>query len=216
MNYVLPGASADSYALTVEIGPVSVQANGEARERFKAHVRSVNERAAFLLSGDVRLHVDWLVSSRARYETDRTPDLDNILKPLIDALSGPAGLLIDDNQIQALSCGWVDVGRGDESLQVELRFQPGEWLPKEGLRFVQFHDGLCMPVPSWNSLELERDWFQFCQRAMAIRREADEKGVPYEFAQLLMPSQRVFHRTRLAAFRVLTEQEFMRGVAREA
>src|SRR5450631_1948406 len=102
--------------------PVSVQAAAESKRRFKDAMRAITKTAEFLLSGDVELRVEWYISETERYETDRAPDIDNIRKPLIDAVVGPDGLVIDDNQIQHVSCSWMDVARESQELVVELNF----------------------------------------------------------------------------------------------
>jgi hypothetical protein len=38
-----------------------------------------------LLSGDVQVGIEWTLHEEARYEQDAAPDVDNILKPLLDA-----------------------------------------------------------------------------------------------------------------------------------
>jgi Holliday junction resolvase RusA-like endonuclease len=136
---------------TLPLAPVSQQAKSEAKSEFKCAVQAFTKTAQYLLAGDVQLSVEWLVSEQARYETDRSPDVDNILKPLIDSLVGPDGLVIDDNQIQSVSCSWIDWHREEEQIRVELRFLPDEWLQKQGLVFVQFENGLCMPIQNGES-----------------------------------------------------------------
>ena len=52
--------------------------------------------------------IEWTVHEQDRYESDAAPDVDNILKPLLDGLCGPEGVLIDDCQVQAVDCRWID------------------------------------------------------------------------------------------------------------
>lgn len=194
--------------IRLELAPVSQQAAAETKRRFKEALRSVTRTAQFMFSGDVRLSVQWFISERARYETDRSPDVDNILKPLIDGLVGAEGLLIDDNQIQHVSCSWLDSINDAEQLQVELRFLDGEWVPKKGLVFVQFSDGLCLPIPGSLSKKIQLKFLDAYSHLLDARSEANRMGIDYAWAKMLMPSQRVFHRTRVHAFPVLRESDF--------
>src|SRR5207244_5710585 len=50
-----------------------------------------------LLTGEVAVEVEWVLHERYRWESGlmlTTPDVDNIVKPLLDALCGPDALLI--------------------------------------------------------------------------------------------------------------------------
>lgn len=200
---------------TLPLAPVSQQAKSEAKSAFKCAVQAFTKTAQYLLAGDVQLSVEWLVSEQARYETDRSPDVDNILKPLIDSLVGPDGLIIDDNQIQSVSCSWIDWHREEEQIRVELRFLPDEWLQKQGLVFVQFENGLCMPIQTGESPMGKLGLLEAYSNVLAARRDADKSGLPYKWGRILMPKQRVFHRTRIHGFHVYQETELRANLHRE-
>lgn len=194
--------------LTLALAPVSQQANAEAKLALREAVRAVTRTAGYLLAGDVKLSVEWLVSEQARYETDRSPDIDNILKPLVDSFVGPEGLLIDDNQLQQVSCSWIDWKNENEQLRIELTFFPDEWISKRGLVFVQFENGLCLPIPEAEAPHERLGWLNAYSNVLAARKDADAAGIPYTWARVLMPKQRVFHRTRIHGFTVFSEHEF--------
>ena len=82
--------------------PVSLQSKGNRKKKFKEHVAAKVDTAGFLLSGDVSVRIQWSVHEQKRYETCTSADVDNIVKPLLDAICGPKGILIDDNQVQAV------------------------------------------------------------------------------------------------------------------
>lgn len=197
-----------SLELALALAPVSQQAKPEAKLALKEAVRAITRTAGFLLAGDVKLSVEWLVSEQARYETDRSPDIDNILKPLVDSFVGPEGLLIDDNQLQQVSCSWLDWNSESEQLRIELTFFPDEWISKQGLVFVQFENGLCLPIPGADTPRERIGWLNAYSNVLAARKHADVAGIPYTWARVLMPKQRVFHRTRIHGFTVVSEHEF--------
>lgn len=197
-----------SLELTLALAPVSQQADAEAKLALREAVHTITRTAGFLLTGDVKLSVEWLVSEQARYETDRSPDIDNILKPLIDSFAGPEGLLIDDNQLQHVSCSWIDWNNENEQLRIELMFSPDEWISKKGLIFIQFENGLCLPIPGSDAPHERIGWLNAYTNLLAARKNADATGIPYAWARVLMPRQRVFHRTRIHGFTVLSEPEF--------
>jgi len=201
--------------LILPLAPVSQQARTDVKDAFKQAVLEISRTAQYLFSGDVQLSVEWLISERTRYETDRAPDVDNILKPLIDSFVGPDGLLIDDNQVQHVSCSWIDWNNESEQLRVELRFSPDDWIPKQGLVFVKFGNGLCLPIPNWGNREQKLRLLETYSSLLKARGEANQQGLPYTWSQILMPKQRVFHRTRLNGFNVLSEEEFRAVIAKE-
>jgi Holliday junction resolvase RusA-like endonuclease len=183
--------SPDEVSIDVPLPPVSQQARAESKAHFQAEVKNAVATYGFLLSGDVSVAVEWSISQRTRYETDRSPDVDNILKPLIDALVGPAGLMIDDNQVQHVSCHWIDSYDEEESIAVRLRFSPDEWFQKDGLLFVQLEGGLCVPVPGGTPIEFQIQIVDAYTTALRLRSEMLQAGLGYYDANVCMPVQRV-------------------------
>ena len=137
------------------------------------------------------------------------PDVDNILKPLLDALAGPTGVLIDDNQVQHVSCHWIDSYTNAESLTITFRHSPDEWLVKAGLFFVQLQGGLCIPLSRRTPNDFQRKVTEVYVTALKFRDEALLEGIDYYTACLCMPVQRMFHRTRLGAFEVMALDAFL-------
>jgi len=194
--------------IDLNIPPVSQQARGEVKQAFQEAIRQRLIPFQFLLTGEVSISVEWSVNEWDRYETDRSPDVDNILKPLMDALTGPRGIIIDDNQVQRVSCHWVHTASKGERLAITIGYHPGEWLNKAGLYFVQLEGALCVPISSDMPEEFKVVVIERYQDALRMRREAVERGIDYETASVIMPIQRMFHRTRLRDFRVLNLDEF--------
>jgi Holliday junction resolvase RusA-like endonuclease len=179
--------------LTILAHPVSQQSRRAEKDKFTDLIRSQMEQFQFLLSGDVVVDIEWLVHEQQRYESDAAPDVDNILKPLLDTLCGPRGLLIDDCQVQAVSCHWIDSpSRDDEYIQIRLRFRPDEWLSKSGFCLVHLGKGLCLPLsrnahPSAVLLIVEQ-----VNVMLATRNKLIELGEDYYTASGVMSVQRVF------------------------
>jgi hypothetical protein len=66
---------------TVEGPPVSQQSRRSEKDAFAAAIRAQMGDCAYLLSGDVRVGIEWTLHEQDRYESDAPPDVDNILKP---------------------------------------------------------------------------------------------------------------------------------------
>ena len=77
---------------TVAAAPVAAQTKLKARKAaLRDEVRKLFVPLKYLLSGEVHVHIEWVIHEKDRYETDAAPDIDAILKPLLDAMSGPDG-----------------------------------------------------------------------------------------------------------------------------
>ena len=95
-----------------------LQARSSARVAFdRALGRSLN-RFDFIVDSQVTLTVHWYGVPRVRWQTDRYPDLDNWLKPLIDSFVGA-----DSTTCRRLAdpLGGSDVARGDGGPLKDLR-----------------------------------------------------------------------------------------------
>lgn len=195
--------------LAVSTAPVSFQATATKKAGIIAAVRAELANCEYVLTGDVQIEIRWGISVRARYERDSSADVDNIIKPILDALCGPDGILVDDCQVQALVCYWSGGYSHPEFEQVEIRltFDPEAWLAKAGLTFLQVGRGLYMPLQEDLPAELV---LQVADRFIEQFRSAQELlalGASPEQAFSLLPAQRVFHRSKIAAFRTTTIDE---------
>src|SRR5208283_876991 len=153
----------------------------------------------------------WMIHERVRYETDRAPDVDNVLKPIADSLVGPDGIIIDDCQVQAVSCRWIDWAATSQLLTVSVRYRPEEWLPKPDLVFVHIGHSLYMPVckslPSEGIALVLSTW----QMMFDSRAKLMEAGWDYYQAQSVTPVQRPFHKSRIAGKFPIYEMEELRS-----
>jgi Holliday junction resolvase RusA-like endonuclease len=193
--------------LTISEKPVSQQSSRVEKDRFAQLISQQVADLGYLLSGDVKIWIEWYVHEQDRYESDAAPDVDNILKPLLDALCGPGGLLIDDCQVQEVGCNWLDSYDRSQSVEIRVRFRVDEFIDKEGLCFVHLGKGLCFPMdltipPEATLLMVEH----LCQRLEA-REKIFELGNEYYNAKYIMPVQRFFHRSRVQRFPVVEVDE---------
>jgi Holliday junction resolvase RusA-like endonuclease len=195
LNFVLPFA------------PVSQQSSSGRRSDQKQAVAAHLAHYGFILTGDVHVDVTWLVPERVRYESDAAADVDNILKPLLDAMCGPAGVLVDDCQLVSIACGWLDGQNDQQELQVRARFSPDQWLRKDGLVFINFGRALCFPFCFSAPPQALRLILGHVERALETRATGEDLGLPAEIASLTMPAQRFFHRSKVTKFPVLSLEE---------
>ena len=194
----------------VPVAPVSFQSTGSRKAAVVGAVRSVVSNCEYLLSGDVKIAIEWQISERARYESDSSADVDNIVKPILDALCGPDGIMIDDCQVQELTCYWTGGYAYPESEQIsiELRCDPDTYVSKAGLVFLKVRNGLYFPIYDDASPEVVLALAEHLVRRYEIPAELVAAGSDPESARLSLPIQRIFHRSKLGStFRTTTVEE---------
>ena len=180
--------------------PVSLQASAALRKLVRDALAAKVAPVKYLYTEDLQIDIEWLVREELRYETDASPDLDNVLKPMLDGLTGPAGLFIDDSQVQSISCTWIDWTHPKSRLQFTIRCPMGGFIPKSEIVFLHFARALCLPVPKV-FLQLPDVLDHMAQR-FDLAEQARAKG-GYLAAQSMLFAQRMLHRTRLRGFTVL-------------
>ena len=190
--------------LEIPVAPVSFQGSAAKKEIVKAAVGRVAAAFDFILTDDVKLHIDWLINPHERYESDAAADVDNIVKPILDALVGPTGLLVDDCQVQSLGCLWRDRFGAPESLQIEIQYEPDAWFPKEHLVFLRLPRGLAYPIsteiPAAAELLVDHLHDRVRWRDEVNSRTGDRQG------DRTLPIQRLFHVSKVGAFRLFDPQ----------
>lgn len=186
--------------LHIPVAPVSFQATASRKAALVSTVRSLVSPCRYLLTDDVTVQIRLHISARARYESNGSSDVDNIVKPILDALCGPDGILVDDCQVQALTCYWTGglLDPKDESVDVDLTFDPDAYLPKSVLQFLHIENALYFPIPAGDPTSTA-----YARRVIgrfADYRQLLEEGLNERAARSVLPLQRVFHNRRWTAF----------------
>jgi Holliday junction resolvase RusA-like endonuclease len=191
--------------LHLPIKPVSLQASRGKKEVVTSEIQNITNNFSFILVGDVRISIMWQIHEQDRYESDSSPDVDNILKPILDALSGPKGVLIDDCQVQAVSCHWTDWNRYEQQITIRIEMlDRDEWLLKDGIVFAHMGNGLCYPIIlNGPYAQSELNILESLESQIIAREELLDKGFDYYCARRSMSVQRVFHISRVQKFAVI-------------
>lgn len=191
--------------IRLPIEPVSLQANRRKKEMVISEIQNITSNFSFILVGDVKINIWWQIHEQKRYESDSSADVDNILKPIIDALSGSKGVLIDDCQVQAVSCYWTDWDRDEQQITITIKMlDSDEWLLKDGLVFAHMGKGLCYPIIlNGQNAQCELDLLENLEYMIVRRDELLSRGSGYYNARRIMSVQRVFHISRVQEFDVI-------------
>jgi Holliday junction resolvase RusA-like endonuclease len=196
------------FSFAIDVDLVSLQSKKAARDLFKKTIREHTKNYQYLLAGDLSLEITIQTHQKDRYEADSAPDHDNLLKPLLDSLAGPDGIIIDDCQIRSLGITWISWV--PESTRIDLRFQciDSEYVNKQGLIFVQIEGALCLPFDTSLPLSVQRTLLAITRVQFRARKRLSQRGWDYYSSSSVLPVQRRFHRTRLNAFPVKTLEEY--------
>ncbi|GAA3399233.1 RusA family crossover junction endodeoxyribonuclease [Streptomyces roseoviridis] len=190
------------------VDPLSLQADPGRKARFKDALASAVQKATTgVFTHDVEASVVWFVDEARRYQTHLVADLDNVIKPILDAVTGADGIMIDDNQIQSIRASWMTPGPG---VGFDVRFaalREEDHLSREGLSFVEFGTDRCYMVPQAPrsvQVALVRGY----RAALSAYQQLLDEGIPASAARSVLPSGRPFPRARLGGFEVLHHTAF--------
>jgi Holliday junction resolvase RusA-like endonuclease len=191
------------------IDPISLQAAADRKARFQDSLaKAVAAATTGVYTGDVEVTIRWFISQKRRYGTHIAADIDNVVKPLLDAVTGPDGVMIDDNQVQSLQVSWLDPA-GPE-LRFEMLLQPlmrDDYVRRAGLTFARFSADRCWPI--FGGAQPVADMLV---KNVGDRLQAREKllaaGVAEHDAEMLMPIQRFFPSARLTRFTVRPASDY--------
>lgn len=125
---------------------VSVQSRTSRKRELVDTIHAELSKFKWLISGSVQIEFAWYLHGLDRQETDKVGDIDNITKPILDALTGPNGIIIDDAQIGSVHTFWMS--RNEQLsysvLKLEVQFSNDDCLDKNNLIFIRYWDAMCV------------------------------------------------------------------------
>jgi Holliday junction resolvase RusA-like endonuclease len=124
---------------------VSLQSRKLKRVELVKSISQELSKFKWQISGSVSIQFYWYLSHYDRHETDKGADLDNLTKPILDALVGEDALLIDDSQVKELYIEWISKNEDLETslLRIWIDFNNDFSLRKDHIFFVQYHNAMC-------------------------------------------------------------------------
>ncbi|WP_010517483.1 RusA family crossover junction endodeoxyribonuclease [Croceivirga radicis] len=195
--------------MSFELEPVSLQSNSTKREFVKSEIRKTTQKLNYLLSGDVKVEIQWLLHEKERYESPDSPDMDNIIKPILDGLCGPNGVLIDDCQVQTVGSHWIDWNKKEHRINIYIRYIADDYISKADLVFVNMGNNLFMPFNKSVPKKANKILLEHIKRGFDLKNELIDKNVNYYQVKMFTSVQRAFHKSRIYVdFMTLEFDEF--------
>ncbi len=198
-------------SFSFDFEPVSLQSNSQKKEFVKNEIRKITNQIKYVLSGEIKVEIQWLVHEQERYESPNAPDMDNIIKPILDGLSGPNGIIIDDCQVQTIGSHWIDWTKKEHKININIQFVADEFVSKNNLVFVRIDRNLYMPIQSDLPIEAKKILIEYLQKVVDLKNEIYNKTNDYYEAKRIMPIQRLFHKSRINEnFTLLEVEEYLK------
>ena len=196
------------FEFSVDEEPVSQQAKSQTKKPLKKSIQQKIKNLQYTLTGDLKIEIRWMVYPKHRYESHKAVDIDNIIKPILDSLAGPYGLMVDDTQIQDIGCYWMDwTDQEKHRIDIKVKHSPDEFLKKQGLEFMEIKSGLCLPISIWfeNGVEYSDDKAFKAKKIIAetwkkqfeLSDKCEKDGLDWHSASFVRPIQRLFHKNKL-------------------
>jgi Holliday junction resolvase RusA-like endonuclease len=216
------------WSKTFTLSPITRDAPNEARKEFRNALLGQLE-SAFLFSGEVSLSMTLYLMEHKVLEEAKYGDLDNHMKPILDALKGPEGLLIDDSQVQHMQASWIDVS-GEEFFELKIKASPDDFVMKP-VALYEMHNRLFYPISSqmWTAegiMQVPEEVAAYQLKTLETitkerkrrRHELVQGGATkidaFEQTRELAPVQMGFHKTKVveSGFQLIELKEWQRRI----
>lgn len=200
----------EELTFSFDLQPVSLQSSSKKREFVKNEIRKVTKLLRYLLSGDVKVEIQWMVYEQERFENPDSPDIDNIIKTILDGLSGPDGVLIDDCQVQSVGSHWIYWNKKEHEINIFIRYIPDDYVRKENLIFVNMGDNLFMPFNSSIPKKHMITIISHLENGIELKNAMLAQTGNYYQAKMFTSVQRVFHKSRVCdSFKCMEKDAFL-------
>lgn len=193
------------------LSPISLQAKRVRVNELQSALRhAISVHTDFLMTHDVEVTLTMYVTEKDRYQTHTAADLDNVIKPLLDAATGPSGIMIDDNQVQSIRASWMTPGAIGVGFELEFEsLMRDDTVTRAHTAFVEFSADRCYILPGvhqehWPAL------VGLYRSMLKARQERLDLGIMEDVANNVLPNTRPFPRQRLRHhdFPVIPHTEF--------
>lgn len=205
-NFYLIEESADSVVkIKLDIPTIiSRQSRKQTVDNLIGLIHQELSKFQWIIVGSILVDFIWYLNAVERQETDKIGDLDNISKPIQDALSGINGIIVDDSQIGGLYTYWQSRNNltQDNILYINIKFNNDFVLFKKNLKFIQYNNAICLPlnIDTTNMKDLIVAKIIIKSR-LRLRKAANKiKMLGSDIDRYFVCSEYDFHRTRLNGF----------------
>lgn len=159
-----------------KIEPVSLQNNIVKKDLFKSELQKITSKSDYIITGTCWIAIDYFCQHMRRFKNPGAYDVDNIIKPILDALVGSKGLVVDDVIVDRVTVNWIDTS-GDDYISIEIEYPGLLYMLKSDLVFLKSKSNWCFPATrkligvdpyiqliqtyfnTWDSIRCESDYY---------------------------------------------------------
>ncbi len=132
--------------ITIDSPPVSSQARAAFKASLRDKIHAALSNVNYVFLGQVSIRIEWYINPKQKMLSDKSPDTDNIIKPIIDALCGIKGVMVDDVQLQHVQCYWIDIEKNSkEHIAINIESDVDRQRKKNSLVFFQLKNEVYLP-----------------------------------------------------------------------
>ncbi len=169
--------------------PVSLQNKSDVKEIFKQRIHEIIKECPFIITSVAWIEINYYCENIKRLHNFSSYDMDNIIKPILDSISGKDGLIIDDYLFDRVMINWIDKV-GDDMIEIHIEYpellfseksdliflRKGQWCfaSSKACRTMENYDSLISNyLDIWNSIQDENQYFD------KVRILPYQRFVPY-------------------------------------
>lgn len=101
--------------------PVSMQNPIEMKKELKSNIQKITSTSKYIITNYCWVYIDYYCETVKRFKNHGAYDIDNIIKPILDSLSGINGIILDDCLFNRVSVNWIDKN-GQDEIDVEIEY----------------------------------------------------------------------------------------------
>lgn len=131
--------------------PPSLQNKQEKKLEYGKIIHAFTKKCPYIITSTCWIHIDYLCPETRRLKNPTIYDMDNIIKPILDALVGKDGLVIDDVIFDRVEVNWIDKNGLDE-IQITIEYPNLLYHEKDSLAFYK-NGSWCFPCTKGNKIE---------------------------------------------------------------
>ncbi|MCQ8181766.1 RusA family crossover junction endodeoxyribonuclease [Methylomonas sp. SURF-1] len=161
----------------VHTKPVSLQNDGAKRAAFKKELQKITSQSEYIITGTCWIAIDYYCQHVRREKNPGVYDIDNIVKPILDGLTGERGLIVDDVVVNRVTVNWIDSPH-DDWFEVEIEYPDLLFSRKADLVFLKSPSGWCFP--STNALIADTGYMVMVRRYFATWDSISSEDEYYE------------------------------------
>jgi len=161
----------------IDCEPASAQNKNQKKLKFRSKVHNITSHSEYIITGNCWISIDYYCQHVKRLKNPGAYDIDNIVKPILDSLSGLDGLILDDVLIDRVTVNWIDTPH-EEILKIKLEYPDLLYIKKTDLILIKSKSGWSFPTTikaqehpmfielitekftSWNSISNEPEYLE--------------------------------------------------------